>query len=304
MTDFYHSIQWLVKSSKDPRRIHLLGNHDVAYFYPGKYTYCSGWNPLRQRLFDEAFGVAGPESIRNCLHLAVSVGPWLLSHAGFSGNNLRDVGKAELLGWAEHAKSSLARHEVHPLTGCGRIRGGFADQGGIFWLDWNHEFTPLDGIHQLVGHTVDRVIRGHHLAERGNSISGPLVKTEVRQADYTSADCLRSVNWCLDAGQSAWAIIHEDHIELHDSTGVTTLPNPASVSAELHELLNLGLLPVTDARPPAFVPWSEIARRLGTPEKLAAFQITIRPETQRTEGPTPSETARSLRALLRKGFKL
>jgi hypothetical protein len=43
-TDLHLALRWLAQSVRDPRRVHLLGNHDVAYFFPAEETYCSGWS--------------------------------------------------------------------------------------------------------------------------------------------------------------------------------------------------------------------------------------------------------------------
>ena len=297
--DLHLAIRWLANSVKDPRRVHLLGNHDVAYFYPGPDTFCSGWSPERQQIFDESFGPSGPSKVLEKLHLAASAGPWLLSHAGFTGRQLRDVGMNVLLGWAENARTALESNTPNPLTACGRVRGGKAHHGGLFWLDWDYEFAPLPGIHQLVGHTKAAVVRGRHLSPRGHFIAGPLAKPSVKRASYSPPDELASVNWCLDANLDAWAIVHPDRVDLHERTGVTSLPSPTVLPPVHPELSGLGLDFTTDANPPAFVEWDKIKQAISNPDEFGKFQTLIRISEHRAEGPTPAETARGIRSICR-----
>jgi hypothetical protein len=41
----------------------------------------------------------------------------------------------------------------------GRGRGGPARIGGLVWLDWNTEFTPIEGLNQIVGHSSGSEVR-------------------------------------------------------------------------------------------------------------------------------------------------
>jgi len=300
--DLHLTARWLLRSIQDPRRHHLFGNHDVAYFFPGQDTFCSGWTPERQQVFDEAFGPKGPPVDR--LNLALSAGRWLLSHAGFSGRGFRDVGMDALLHWAGHAKQSLSAHTSHPLTACGRTRGGTAKRGGLFWLDWDDEFVPLPGIHQLVGHTLGKTIRGRHLGNQGNLIARPILNAGLIPKDNIRAlpdvHSVRSMNWCLDTALASWAVVFEDCIDLHCSEAVVTLRSPTGLPPVHSELVDLGLNVEWADTPSAFVRWIEIERALPSAEAVKAFREIVKFERSQTQGPSPAEAARGVRVLRRK----
>jgi len=308
--DLHLTARWLLRSLQDPRRHHLFGNHDVAYFFPGEDTFCSGWTPERQQAFDEAFGPKGPPVDR--LNLALSAGRWLLSHAGFSGGKLRDVGMDALLHWADHAKQSLSTHTPHPLTACGRTRGGTAKRGGLFWLDWDDEFVPLPGIHQLVGHTLGKTIRGRHLGKKGNIIARPIINGELTPKEICralpDAHSVRSMNLCLDTALASWAVIFEDCIDLHCSDAlpegvaevVVTSRSPTGLPPVHAELIDLGLHVEWDDNPSAFVRWVEIERALPSAEAVKAFREIVKLDRSHTQGPSPAEAARGVRVLRRK----
>jgi hypothetical protein len=58
--DTYHTASWLKKSLRDNRRCHLLGNHDVAYFAPGRQNvYWSGQSESKHEVFGQFFKPEG-----------------------------------------------------------------------------------------------------------------------------------------------------------------------------------------------------------------------------------------------------
>jgi hypothetical protein len=147
---------WLVESLKDPTRIHLIGNHDLAYFYPGRFTYCSGYDRGKN-------GV-----VLNLLEKHISefkfytwVGDVLLTHAGLSKKMLDEINiKARskssidriLAREATVASDSLRNNKFHWFASVSYIRGGGNNVGGPCWCDY-HEFIPIAGIRQIFGHT-------------------------------------------------------------------------------------------------------------------------------------------------------
>jgi hypothetical protein len=53
--------------------------------------------------------------------------------------------------------------------GPGRLRGGWERKGGVVWQDWR-EFEVIDGLTQIVGHTIGEEARWR-FSDDGNSIS-------------------------------------------------------------------------------------------------------------------------------------
>jgi hypothetical protein len=143
------SCQWLRRSLKVPTRTHLLGNHDLAYLlFQHPQSWCPGWSPKKQQVFDEEMAGIDIGSFR----IACQVGPWLLSHAGIHGERLDALGSLGLLGQIEREFASACSGNRSWLFDKGPDRGGLDRHGGMLWLDWNGEFSPTAGFHQVVGH--------------------------------------------------------------------------------------------------------------------------------------------------------
>ena len=122
----------------------MMGNHEMSYLNPTMR--CSGYqpatffhvsnmdlSPLSQYVYHEGF---------------------LLSHAGVSTLLLKN----------KEYESVDQYLEAGDFLQIGYARGGNSPVGGLFWCDWNHEFYPIDGVPQIVGHT-----RGRGIRQKGNS---------------------------------------------------------------------------------------------------------------------------------------
>jgi hypothetical protein len=273
------TLVWLRASLRDPRRTHLLGNHDLAYVFCARDTFCTGWNDRRQDVFNEVIGTE-LAWMRENMHLAIQAGPWVLSHAGF-GPKCRDASVDQLLAWAGHAHRALprlgGRGPVHCLNGCGRSRGGYQSEGGLTWLDWLDEFQPLPGIHQLVGHTSDVAPRYRHLNCEGHLIAGKLAPQNFPRS--MTACGFRSVNWCLDAGLRAWAVVHFDRLEVHydGQVVVCSAPELGHGARRFLELEAFGLPVEVGEAPPLSVSVAEISRLLGVKD-LRSYNYQFLPD--------------------------
>ncbi len=138
---------WLAKSVREPKRVHLWGNHDLSYRQPHNYP-CSGWNPAKEAVIS-----AMPGYVWKRLRLVYECQGYLLSHAGVHICTAGDSKGLNVARAVASAKRKLARNEPSAFLAAGRIRGGRARWGGVTWLDWNHEFEPIPGLKQIVGHT-------------------------------------------------------------------------------------------------------------------------------------------------------
>ena len=134
---------WLASEIDHPDFTFLYGNHDIQYIFPHSAARCSGFRD------DTLAAIVGAgdlrEKIEGKFKLWHKVGPWVCSHAGFYSEILpsRDVQTQDAY--------RLSR-EVGPA------RGGYMGKqcGGPLWMDWNYEFSPVDGLMQVVGHTVQK----------------------------------------------------------------------------------------------------------------------------------------------------
>ncbi len=292
--------RWLKRSLATPGRFHLLGNHDASYFFNGHpQTVCAGWSEENQKVIQEVWRDCLPSS---SFHLALEVGPWLVSHAGFSGRDYRHAPKAALLAWAKGAKRALIEGKEHPLLVAGLVRGGREKRGGVLWCDFDSEFAALPGVHQLVGHTRSaRAVRCRQLLDAGTIGYGQITDSMAwgRLPDW-AREPWRSVNWCLDVELRACATVTDHDLVLHlPERSFSAMPAPqASPSEDPWPLLRAADLPVcwTDA-PPCFVPWD--ALRAGLAEPLFSRLVHDAEHRDASGGADPAEVERVLRASAR-----
>jgi len=152
---------WLSQSLEDPQRLHLVGNHDVAYLWPGPATTCPGYTEGKRFVIEEALGKQAAVKFR--FHL--SVDGWLLSHAGLASVWLpRKIDLSEIPSWLtqeeQHARTAFAEYRMHWFAAIGERRGGYSPAGGILWCDLHElEKSSVKGLKQLVGHTPGRDVR-------------------------------------------------------------------------------------------------------------------------------------------------
>ena len=305
--DTYRTSKWLKKSLTDKRRIHLLGNHDVAYFGCGYQTAnWSGWSEHKQEVFSQIFP---PESFTDLpFSLAVQAGPWILSHAGFSGGkNSPLVGHPPhaLLHWAQQARQNLQYHmqqrgSVPMLLTCGYVRGGNSSIGGLLWCDFDREFVPLPGLHQIVGHTPETV-RGCMLMPGGQNRTVHMRDLTQDAANRLPQLNIRSQNWCLDTHGHSFAKIYDTHLHLAWDEKRIDVPAPVVEAPSWPQLSAYDLVPSLSAEPPMRVDWPSVMQRFSETAAwghlLRALHVPEWPETI----PSAPKMEQALRTLQKHG---
>lgn len=170
--DARRTAQWLQHSLTDPRRVHLIGNHDAAYLWPTESTFCPGFTwekaeAIRSVLGDDAH-------TRFVFHAWVD--DWLLTHAGLSAQWVPDVSLAEWLTKEERAaREAFAAARSYWFIEVGAFRGGTRPAGGILWCD-HRELIAIPGVRQIYGHTPGKQPRwlgNHSLCLDTNLGKGP-----------------------------------------------------------------------------------------------------------------------------------
>ena len=170
----------------------LLGNHTLAYmeaFYkasrhqtPQLRNICSGYSNSAAKKIAKVFMWADWRRFE----LFKLVNGRLLSHAGFLGDFWDRNESVEDNLHALYRESQEALENVafkgSRFFRCGLYRGGNAFHGGPCWLDFDAEFVDELPLPQVVGHT--------------NRKEDP-----VRQ---------RGTSYCIDGGQSTYALIQPD----------------------------------------------------------------------------------------------
>jgi predicted phosphodiesterase len=181
----------------------LIGNHDVSYLAGRKLRdqthrlknfVCSGYTNKKRCKYSKYINLDWEQS----LQLAVQVGKYTISHAGFSptymphinNDNPIEEGIKNMCNEWNKVRSNFMLGESHWIAMAGYCRGGGSPVGGPTWLDWNHEFTEIQDINQIVGHTTT-----------------PSTEIRIKQSG-------NSINYCIDNLQQTYAILENDKIEI------------------------------------------------------------------------------------------
>lgn len=159
--------RWLAESLEVEDRIHLIGNHDLPYLTAGLIG-CSGYTDGKASCI---YRQLDRERWRERSHLFYWMEPGtLVTHAGISCSLLtqEDVPYERVRQWltreVKPAWENLEdpdRSSLHPLWRVGKTRslGWGTGPGGLLWCDWDHDFEPVPGLNQIIGHTPGHGIR-------------------------------------------------------------------------------------------------------------------------------------------------
>ncbi len=173
--------RWM-KEKLDQGWILLWGNHDLPYAFPQPGLSCPGHTKEKEQAVN--LELTGTDWLK--LRFWTYCGPFLLSHAGFSHHWLHPM-----FGLDQEYLNDLSDEVYQSLLGagtpdiiswCSQGSGGSHPWSGPMWMRW-HELRPIEGIHQIVGHT------GH---------------TNIRVKKGSGSD-----NYCLDTHSKHYMIVEE-----------------------------------------------------------------------------------------------
>ncbi|MGE9291345.1 MAG: metallophosphoesterase [Puniceicoccales bacterium] len=176
----------------------LWGNHDLPYLEAHR-----SWPNMNRRALPRSNAgvpISGteasrifqqwPEDFTASIRLFRVINGHLLSHAGVAQQfwmNPNDLGDSLSHLEEECTDALLHFHKRnHPLLSPGIARGGEEPVGGITWQCWS-EFADDLPLPQIVGHS--------------RSLSG------ARQ---------NGRSWCIDGGQTCYAVLEEDQLTVHN----------------------------------------------------------------------------------------
>ena len=219
--------KWLQHSIEQPNRIHLVGNHDLAYLRPGPFTWCSGFEPDKLRAIAPVLN----RLPRDQFHAAVEIDGWLLSHAGFLPCYVSGHSAVSVAVWADCLLRQLFAGGWPSLFAAGAARGGRAPVGGITWCDWEREFLPTEGIHQIVGHTPARTVRFSALRPPEAVLYRRSFDQDAMAGLVLSCDGHDSLNVCLDTGLRCVALIDAGKLTVVADSELGITAAPSSISA-------------------------------------------------------------------------
>jgi len=149
--------RWLKESLQDPKRIHLLGNHDMSYMFPkNQNLYCPGFDDIKSKGINK---VLSKEDWKK-LKLVHFEDDYVFSHAGLHprvfSHPIHGMTKDHIEKCCEKAIEKSKSNEYSQYLEWG-WRMGRQLLGGCIWLEWD-EFEPSE-IKQIVGHTPSNSVR-------------------------------------------------------------------------------------------------------------------------------------------------
>lgn len=162
-----------LKRDNEDKVILLAGNHDIQYmFWDVTVPFqCSGYRPNIQHILTALFN-----EIPEYFQAAYQIDNFLFTHAGITNgwynyckeiieeyqNKFKTKTLADTLNLIFRSKDMRILH----LVSYHGNRGGWSSYGGITWADRTETINdPLDGYHQIVGHTPRRTIETHWKSE-------------------------------------------------------------------------------------------------------------------------------------------
>lgn len=144
-----------------------IGNHDVHYLYDNNTTICSGYENRKYRFISDCLG-SFLSPIRDKFQWYIWIDDFLCSHAGINTYHFSpfiELTRDGITKWLDSqlkiAERTLIDGEHNWIYGAGAARGGRQNIGGITWQDFDSEFSPIEGVKQLVGHTPHPTILNH-----------------------------------------------------------------------------------------------------------------------------------------------
>lgn len=224
---------WFRESVHREDRIHLLGNHDVHYWFNENVsTRCSGYEYGKAKVIDS---IVKKEDFEKLRFFYVLDDKFILSHAGIhpvwvmekgSFNCDKVAGKDNGITFkkvvnrlkteARTAVKTLYDNRRHWMAEAGFSRGGRSHYGGLLWNDWNQDFAPIRGIHQIVGHTPCRILKWCVVGEGEDSYK-MVPYTERASVNVNELTDNSSFNFCLDShpGSQYFAIYEDGKFSVH-----------------------------------------------------------------------------------------
>ena len=212
--DALRAAKWLADSISKPNRVHLVGNHDLAYLAPRSFTRCQGWSPEKRRETAPVLNLLP----RDRVYAAVEIDGWLLSHAGFAPAFTGCRTATELVEWAAGQLRTLFAGGHPYLFAMGAGRGGSEPFGGVTWCDWDSEFAPTPKLNQLVGHSPGRHVRLAAIDVAGGECRKDILPTAGSTIPPLDRRGFMSMNLCLDTSLATVALLEGDRIAIIPTT--------------------------------------------------------------------------------------
>ncbi|MCB1066725.1 MAG: metallophosphoesterase [Simkania sp.] len=207
---------WLNQSLHEPKRVHLLGNHDMPYRFPMSSTLlCPGFTHEKSEIINEILDSGASWDMTKSFHWAQG---YLMSHAGIHQNLLHPIKGFDLEDLSRLEEESFLKCYADmgtPLFGCGYSRGGNYPCGGITWQDFDMDFSPIEGVNQIVGHTPHTHVKVKLLLEDGEGIDEGVIECywDKYLLDYEKV-AKKSLNFALDTHRQHYVILEDGKVQV------------------------------------------------------------------------------------------
>ena len=219
---------WLKeKILHNPKCVALLGNHDTTYVFNNINLACSGYSPTYQEVINKVFN-DDDRSKFGVYHIDQG---FAFSHAGLtnplwkqlSSKFAKNEGETNLE-FFDDIMSMCAKEAIRDakegknvwLFAAGWDRGGLNRDGGINWVDWDN-FSPINGVNQIVGHSIHRI---------------PQILVQYKGGGYSKQDITEyykkssnketlSISYDLDTHLNHYGVIEDGVVDIfHLDTGI------------------------------------------------------------------------------------
>lgn len=158
--------KWLKeKVLHNPKITPLIGNHDASYIWNNNfYLRCSGYGDEKNIEINKILNDDDKSKFK-VYHIAHN---HVFSHAGLTnplwkyysakfdekdGETKLEFFDRVLSYYAAENVNKVKSNQNAELFAAGWERGGGQQHGGINWVDWDY-FAPINGINQVVGHSI------------------------------------------------------------------------------------------------------------------------------------------------------
>lgn len=219
---------WLKeKILHNPKCVALLGNHDTTYVFNNMNFACSGYSPSYQEVINKIFndddrsrfGVYHIDQGFAFSHAGLTNPLWKQLSAKFAKNegetNLAFFDDIMSLCAKDAIKNAKEGKNVW-LFSAGWDRGGLNRDGGINWVDWDN-FSPINGVNQIVGHSIHRI---------------PQILVQYKGGGYSKQDITEyykkssnketlSISYDLDTHLNHYGVVEDGVVDIfHLDTGI------------------------------------------------------------------------------------
>lgn len=164
--------KWLKNSLTFENRIHLIGNHDLAYFSPS--FFCSGFTGQKLSAVKSVMNISDWRKMKFfCFEDGVAY-----SHAGVNEcvmNPMDDTYSVEYIEkQCQKAFNDAEIGKFNHILGAGISRGGNQHIGGIIWGHWLADTFAIKDFPQICFHTPQRKPHQVYLPNKKNAVSWAL----------------------------------------------------------------------------------------------------------------------------------